>query len=738
MASKVSDVTSRITTLETTQTENKDTTNDEESQGANHMSGVKAGVRDCNWEQFKNRYSPEECNYAIETLLAGEDLEGEMEKEQFRRAPRDKRNDFAYKKPRRRKGDRKIETERIERVRINSVAILKFLEKITGEKTWSSKPLTFLRPFRILIHFHDKMEEEFAKMQQRAEGDGGGFDHSAQDSGDAPAAQPEEAAPTTESAEDGEAADSTNETTTDEQPAASTETPARVGTGVVPTTGDGYEEIRCYMEFARSRLLPVHQAFEKLDYNDRPKVRFPELWSLFRPGELVVRPSKSKTKLSKAPAEGSLSSMQRAEEPTLWKVLQIGSFTPAWKLNDKSNTNDDDSDSDGESDSDGLTIWAFYIDFDGVSYSAVTRQFLIRTFETEKDITKLVVYPLRFHSDADQLVARRSERGERFCQLLAQRYLPLEYDGWTLEHDPFGESIYELSNYDEAERSARHITSDVIIDFQEAYQAKRDWKPDAARYIKSTYGPTTEFDKFAIIQWSDEDRTKALKRITEAVITLDDVTTLDGNVVLDTDDFIVDADVRETERDYTKQKFSREDLALLPARIMAYALKDRKFFNADIQYLKVPTPMMDPYNELKIPHDHKRLLKAIVQDHFDKKAVHRTLQDKGQVTVQQDFIRGKGKGLVILLHGAPGVGKTATAEAVAFAHRKPLFAITCGDIGVHFSDLEYNLSEIFRLANLWDCVLLLDEAEIFLSRREKIESALKTNAVVSSKSSALA
>jgi hypothetical protein len=539
--------------------------------------------------------------------------------------------------------------------------------------------------------------------------------------------------PTTQPAEGEEAAVITEEANADEQPAASTDTPApAASSGVVPATDDGYEEIKTYMEFARSRLLPVHNAFAKMDYNDRPKVRFPELWSLFRPGEIVVRPSTSKTKLAKAPAEGTLSAMQRAEEPTLWKVLQIGSFTPAWKITDKSNTNDDDDDSDGESDSDGLTIWAFYIDFDGVSYSAVTRQFLIRTFETEKDVTKLVLYPLRFHSDGEQLMARRSERGARFCSLMAQRYLPLEYDGWSLEHDPFGESIFALSNYDEAERSARHITSDVIIDFQEAYQAKRDWKPDAARYIKSTFGPTTEFDKFAIVEWSDENRTKALKRITEAVITQDDVTTLDGNVVLDTDDFIVDADVRETERDYTKQKFSYEDLALLPARLMAYALKDRKFFNADIQYLKVPTPMTDPYNELKIPHDHKRLLKAIVQDHFDKKVVHRTLQDKGQVTVQQDFIRGKGKGLVILLHGAPGVGKTATAEAVAFAHRKPLFAITCGDIGVHFSDLEYNLSEIFRLANLWDCVLLLDEAEIFLSRREKVESALKTNAVVSS------
>lgn len=47
--------------------------------------------------------------------------------------------------------------------------------------------------------------------------------------------------------------------------------------------------------------------------------------------------------------------------------------------------------------------------------------------------------------------------------------------------------------------------------------------------------------------------------------------------------------------------------------------------------------------------------------------------------------------------------------------------------------VEPTLSEIFRLANLWDCVLLLDEAEIFLSHREKKDDNHQRNALVSSK-----
>lgn len=85
----------------------------------------------------------------------------------------------------------------------------------------------------------------------------------------------------------------------------------------------------------------------------------------------------------------------------------------------------------------------------------------------------------------------------------------------------------------------------------------------------------------------------------------------------------------------------------------------------------------------------------------------------------------------MLLHGAPGVGKTATAEAVADVSKKPLFPITCGDLGMEPNEVEANLTEIFRLANVWDCILLLDEAEIFLSPRAKRDDNLQRNALVS-------
>lgn len=104
-------------------------------------------------------------------------------------------------------------------------------------------------------------------------------------------------------------------------------------------------------------------------------------------------------------------------------------------------------------------------------------------------------------------------------------------------------------------------------------------------------------------------------------------------------------------------------------------------------------------------------------------------QDGLEARHDADLVRGKGKGLIILLHGAPGVGKTSTAETVADAFGKLLFPITCGDLGLTAADVERELSQKFHLAELWGCVLLLDEADVFLARRTNTD--IKRNSSVS-------
>ncbi|KAF5522806.1 ATPase family AAA domain-containing protein 3-B [Colletotrichum aenigma] len=82
-----------------------------------------------------------------------------------------------------------------------------------------------------------------------------------------------------------------------------------------------------------------------------------------------------------------------------------------------------------------------------------------------------------------------------------------------------------------------------------------------------------------------------------------------------------------------------------------------------------------------------------------------------------DFVRGKGTGLIFLLHGKPGVGKTCTAECIAeFTHR-PLMILTSSDIGTDPQEVESNLTANFKRAMKWGAVLLIDEADVFMERR---------------------
>jgi AAA+ superfamily predicted ATPase len=123
------------------------------------------------------------------------------------------------------------------------------------------------------------------------------------------------------------------------------------------------------------------------------------------------------------------------------------------------------------------------------------------------------------------------------------------------------------------------------------------------------------------------------------------------------------------------------------------------------------------WDRLVLDSEYKDIVRAMVSSYVDKTAM------------LDDLVAGKGGGLVALLHGPPGSGKTLTAECVADSFERPLYQVTCGDIGTDPGDLEDRLEEIFDYAVTWDAILLLDEADIFLQDRDYTN--LERNALVS-------
>lgn len=138
------------------------------------------------------------------------------------------------------------------------------------------------------------------------------------------------------------------------------------------------------------------------------------------------------------------------------------------------------------------------------------------------------------------------------------------------------------------------------------------------------------------------------------------------------------------------------------------------------QYLEPVKLRLDAWEDLEIPDGHKSVVQALINTHFSR--------DRSK-TADFDLVLEKGKGVIILLHGVPGVGKTATAECVAASQGRPLLPITCGDLGLKPKEVEATLQTAFQLAQSWDCVMLLDEADIFLAQRTNQD--VERNALVS-------
>lgn len=127
------------------------------------------------------------------------------------------------------------------------------------------------------------------------------------------------------------------------------------------------------------------------------------------------------------------------------------------------------------------------------------------------------------------------------------------------------------------------------------------------------------------------------------------------------------------------------------------------------------------FEDLVISKRYQDLLVALVNSHASglQRGKERDRNpEKAMKLTQIDIVRGKGQGLIILLHGPPGSGKTSTAETIAAYTRRPLYSITCGDIGTEPTVVENKLLEHTRRADRWGCVLLLDEADVFLVQRD--------------------
>eukprot|EP01130_Rhizamoeba_saxonica_P011313 TRINITY_DN4696_c0_g1_i1.p1 TRINITY_DN4696_c0_g1~~TRINITY_DN4696_c0_g1_i1.p1 ORF type:complete len:797 (+),score=160.58 TRINITY_DN4696_c0_g1_i1:255-2393(+) len=87
--------------------------------------------------------------------------------------------------------------------------------------------------------------------------------------------------------------------------------------------------------------------------------------------------------------------------------------------------------------------------------------------------------------------------------------------------------------------------------------------------------------------------------------------------------------------------------------------------------------------------------------------------------ILKDMVDGKNDGTLFLLYGPPGTGKTLSVQALASYFGRPLYSISFSELGSTVSELEERLSEVLTLAAHWGALVLLDEGDALVERRER-------------------
>jgi len=95
--------------------------------------------------------------------------------------------------------------------------------------------------------------------------------------------------------------------------------------------------------------------------------------------------------------------------------------------------------------------------------------------------------------------------------------------------------------------------------------------------------------------------------------------------------------------------------------------------------------------------------------------------------LMDDIVAGKSGGTTVLCAGPPGVGKTLTAEVYAEIIERPLYRVHSGQLGLNAAAMEGALKQALMRAQRWGAVMLIDEADVYIKRRD---DDITMNAVV--------
>lgn len=316
---------------------------------------------------------------------------------------------------------------------------------------------------------------------------------------------------------------------------------------------------------------------------------------------------------------------------------------------------------------------------------------MIPKYEGTKPIAHLAVFPLSFHSTEAEVRFRLIQRGDKMSELAGSHYRAYNGVGWRTG------AMGQIEKYS--------VKGRVVID---GYGWNR-FNPNMSVYVTALHikdnNTALGFDsgeaQGGITDYGANDYDDGLNRVEDD----------DGGMPMD--GFFVEDD----EDKIDKVQLSDEQKLIASPLVRGYALKEKLWLNFFVNAVQDIAFNNKAFESLVLPANQKELILGFTST----QQAYRSQFD--------DVIEGKGRGIILLLCGPPGVGKTLTAESVAEERRVPLYMMSAGDLGLDPRQVESKLQGILDMCTRWNAILLLDEADVFLEERSLHE--LERNKLVS-------
>jgi hypothetical protein len=271
----------------------------------------------------------------------------------------------------------------------------------------------------------------------------------------------------------------------------------------------------------------------------------------------------------------------------------------------------------------GFAVDCCSLRFNGVDYVPNLHTFTIRRYLGRRPISSLDVYPLRLDPDADALREALTAQGRYYLESTRQPYYHRMHRGRTLDEPP------------------QDLEGQVIVDIAMALNAEPDWVPTSD--INPDALTQNDLRETHLPPWCGHGLWSEACCGSDTVFKDLQMASYLSHPFL---------------RDYGGLSGPRtadelgDDMILLPNWVHGFILRLRKWATLKLDDL-TEVPFDNDFDELMISPIHKQTILALVDTHEKSRAnPFSTTQSIGS---SLDLVKGKGTGLILLLHGEPGM-----------------------------------------------------------------------------------